>query len=68
LDLESKKRLKHVHAKLHAWDKEVLKASKKRLHAYLNEDLEQLRRGPMTIASLAAQDRRNKAGERARAD
>jgi hypothetical protein len=41
LDLESKKRLKHVHAKLHAWDKEVLKASKKRLHAYLNEDLEQ---------------------------
>jgi hypothetical protein len=44
-----------VHSELHCWDKEVLKAPYRKLKE-LKRDLEQLRRGPMTDATLAAQN------------
>jgi hypothetical protein len=43
-----------VHSELHTWDKEVLKDLARRL-GELKKDLEQLRRGPMSDAALAAQ-------------
>jgi hypothetical protein len=39
---------------LHTWDKQILKAPTRRLKE-LKRDLEQLRRGPMNDATLAAQ-------------
>jgi hypothetical protein len=43
-----------VHSELHSWDKEVLRGPARRLKE-LKKDLEQLRRGAMTDAALAAQ-------------
>jgi hypothetical protein len=43
-----------VHSELDCWDKEVLKAPIRKLKE-LKRDLDQLRRGPMTDAALAAQ-------------
>jgi hypothetical protein len=43
-----------VHSELHTWDRDVLKGPARKLKE-LKRDLEQLRRGPMTDAALAAQ-------------
>jgi hypothetical protein len=43
-----------VHSELHNWDREVLKGPARKLKE-LKQDPEQLRRGPMTDAALAAQ-------------
>jgi hypothetical protein len=45
-----------VHSELHTWDKEVLRGSGRKLKE-LKQDLESLRRGPMTDAALAAQQK-----------
>jgi hypothetical protein len=42
------------HSELHTWDKNILKGPGKQLKE-LKQDLEQLCRGPMTYATLAAQ-------------
>jgi uncharacterized lipoprotein NlpE involved in copper resistance len=45
-----------VHSELHTWDKEVLKGPARKLKE-LKQDLESLRRGPITDATLAAQQK-----------
>jgi hypothetical protein len=53
-DLSLMDKVNDVHSELHTWDKQILKGTARRLKE-LKKDLEQLRRGPMNDATLAAQ-------------
>jgi hypothetical protein len=46
-----------VHSELHEWDRKILKGPARKLKE-LKADLERLRRGPMTDATLATHKRR----------